>query len=212
MGVIGFFLVCVAIWYAWIKFGPNNSDLIKVKFDYTGKKTAFYSKPKVIAAIVFWLFLLIVGITTSDATTTAIILGLISLIYAAFIVKFFLNRKQLKDLKKKATKVPGKIVGIKTKRVYNREDDHPYHTFVKLIVEYINPYTNQKEEYVPDETVNGNPFYYLRSMDVTVYYLDAEHIWVDDFERIEVLKDNLAYQLTGRVDGKDPGVLRYEKY
>ncbi|MBR2409561.1 MAG: hypothetical protein IKB07_11485 [Lachnospiraceae bacterium] len=34
---------------------------------------------------------------------------------------------------------------------------------------------------------------------------------ISDFQRIKRLKDNIAYQVTGRVDGKDPGVLRYEE-
>ena len=52
---------------------------------------------------------------------------------------------------------------------------------------------------------------YLKSLDVTVYYRDADHIFVGNFQRIKHLKDNIAYQVTGRVDGKDPGVLRYEE-
>lgn len=158
------FLVLCILWVLWVKFGPNHSDLIKIRFDYVGGKKAAYGKKKMI--------------------------------------------------EEKARQIPGKIVGVKKVResYYSRgRQRHRNICHLYLIVEFQNPDTFQTEEYTTKDSVNGNPFLYLKSLDVTVYYRDADHIFVSDFQRIKRLKDNIAYQVTGRVDGKDPGVLRYEE-
>lgn len=216
MALILIFIILgvLIIWYLCFR-NPKNAAMVKVKFDYNNKKTSFYSKGAVIAAVLFWLFLLLVGITTSDFKTTATILGIISAIYMVFIIRYLYIRHKLNRQKKAAKKVPGKIVGLRefTSRRYSRKHNRNNSVWhANLIVEYENPYTFQKEEYVTREEINGSPFYYLKSLDVTVYYQDADHIWVEDFKRIKRLSDNIAYQITGRVDGKDPGVLRYEEW
>ena len=78
-----------------------------------------------------------------------------------------------------------------------------------MIVNYVNPQTGKTEEYTTRESVNASPFFALKSLDVSVYYKDREHIWVNDFKRIKKLQENIAFQVTGYVDGKDPGVLKY---
>lgn len=212
MGGLVFFLVIFVIWYIWLKLSPDQAGMMKVKFDYDGgKKTAFYSKFKVTIAVLFWLLVLVVGITMSDPKTTAMVLGVVTFADLMFIVYYLSGRSKIKKLKENAIKIPGKIVGLR-KKTHTRitDDGIRRYTSLFLIVEYVNPRTLQKEEYVTP-SVNGSPFYYLKSLDVTVYYQDAEHIWVEDFKRIKKLRDNVAKQVTGRVNGKDPGLLRYEE-
>ena len=62
-----------------------------------------------------------------------------------------------------------------------------------LIVEYISPYTNEVIEFITDK-VNGNPFTYLSSLDVTVYALEGGSAYVTDFKKIKNLKDAVKYQ------------------
>jgi len=208
------FLGGLIIWYLCVRT-PQNAAMVKVKFDYNNKKTSFYSKGAVIAAILFWLFLLLVGVTTSDFQTTATVLGIITAIYVVFIIRYIHTLHKINCQKKGARKIPGTIVGLReiTSHSYSYKHNRSTSTWhANLIVEYENPYTFQTEEYVTKEEINCNPFYYLKSLDVTVYYKDAEHIRVEDFKRIKRLSDNIAYQVTGRVDGKDPGVLRYEEW
>lgn len=208
-----FFIAVFVIWFLWVRLRPSKSDMIKIKFDYSTKQTSFYSKGVIIGAVLFWLFLLLVGIVASDPQTTIIILSLISAIYLVFIIRYLLARRKINCQKRAARKIPGKIVGLKehTSHNYSYKHNHSHNVWhANLIVEYEDPYTFQKKEYITGEEINCNPFYYLKSLDVTVYYQDADHIWVDDFKRIKRLSDNIAYQVTGSVDGKDPGVLRYE--
>lgn len=188
--------------------------MVKIKFDYTKSKTSFYSKGIVFAAIFFWLLILFVGISQSDPQTTIFILGLISSIYIIGIIRYLYHRHKQNLQKKNAHKIPGKIVGIMqyTSKYYSYKQNHTRRNWhARLIVEYENPYTFIREEYITKEEINCNPFYYLKSLDVTVYYQDPDHIRVDDFKRIKRLSDNIAYQVTGKVDGNDPGVLRYEE-
>ena len=110
--------------------------------------------------------------------------------------------------KKNSIKLPGKIIGLKTHRFYNY-NSADYNFTYYLIVNYVNPQTGKTEEYTTRESVNASPFYALKSLDVSVYYKDREHIWVNDFKRIKKLQENIAFQVTGYVDGKDPGVLKY---
>lgn len=131
-------------WYVWVKI--RGTDMVKVKFDYTTKKTSRIST---------W-----------------------------------------------------KIIGLKTHSYYSYNSGH-YNFTNYLIVNYVNPQTGNTEEYTTKESVNASPFYALRSLDVSVYYKDRDHIWVDDFKRIKKLEDNIAFQVTGYVDGKDPGILKY---
>ena len=121
---------------------------------------------------------------------------------------FIFQRIKIKKFKKNSIKIPGKIIGLKTHRFYNY-NSADYNFTYYLIVNYVNPQTGKTEEYTTRESVNASPFYALKSLDVSVYYKDREHIWVNDFKRIKKLQENIAFQVTGYVDGKDPGVLKY---
>lgn len=205
------FFVFVILWMISFKLFPNQTTIIKQKFDYIKPRTTFYSKGKVTVAVLFWLFLLFVGLVVAkDVQATIVILGLISLIYAVFVGIYIRDKCKVRQYKQDAIKVPGKIVGTreKTSSHYSYENGCYRVWRGKLIVEFENPYTHQKEEYVTKAEINCGPFWYLKSLDVTVYYKDADHIWVDDFKRIRKLTDSISYQTTGKVNGKDPGLLR----
>ena len=138
-------------WYVWVKI--RGTDMVKVKFDYTTKKTSRISTWKIIVAVLFLMLIFILAFTSDSMQTSA-----------------------------------GRKVNF---------------------VNYVNPQTGKTEEYTTRESVNASPFYALKSLDVSVYYKDREHIWVNDFKRIKKLQENIAFQVTGYVDGKDPGVLKY---
>ena len=78
-----------------------------------------------------------------------------------------------------------------------------------MIVNYVNPQTGKTEEYTTRESVNASPFYALKSLDVSVYYKDREHIWVNDFKRIKKLQENIGSFPSTYPVRKDPGVLKY---
>lgn len=185
---------------------------IRTRFDYDLRPMAFFRPVTVIAAVLFWLFLLLVGIFVSDPKTTAGVLGVVTVIYAVCVVFRLRSMYRMKRFKARSILLPGRIVGQKSVRKYHRGTSRTkshFYTVYYLIVEYEDPHTHEKRELVT-ESVNGNPFYCLSSLDVTVYYQSPERIWVEDFRRSRDGSDNIASQVTGDPYGKDPGVLRYE--
>lgn len=211
--VLLFFLLCVAIWYVWIKMGPNHSDLIKVKFDYEHNPTAFYGPWAVGGAAAFWLLLFVVGAAVADRQTTVVVLGFIGAVYLLFVLRYAVKRAKQAAFKKHAAPINGQIVGTMTHRtVQGRGLDHRHAAHVYLIVAFVHPQTGENVEYIPAYTVNGSPLHFLKSLKVTVWYQDNAHIWVDGFDRVKALKDNLAFQHTGRVDGNAEGLLREQAY
>lgn len=211
-GLIFVLLICYGV-YRYFKWREEKygTDMWMVKFDYDTKKTALPKKSVFIIAAIFLALCLLAYSHSSDKEGGRATIGFLLLIYLAFILFRLWNRRKAARFKKKAVKLPGKIVGMKYK-----EGNWDYKEMQRssglryLIVEYPNPRTGRMEEYTTKESVNGNPFYYLKSLDVTVYYRDDEHIRVEDFRRIKRFEENIAFQVTGKVDGKDPGVLRYE--
>ena len=199
-------------WYVWVKI--RGTDMVKVKFDYTIKKTSRISTWKIIAAILFLMLISILAFTSDSMQTPAgrkvnfLIVGIVVCVYLAVILFFNIQRIKIKKFKKNSTRLPGKIIGLKKHSYYSYNSGH-YNFTNYLIVNYVNQQTGNTEEYTTKESVNASPFYALRSLDVSVYYKDRDHIWVDDFKRIKKLQENIAFQVTGYVDGKDPGVLKY---
>lgn len=212
MSFIIFTVLIFCGWYIWFKI--RGTDMVKVKFDYTTKKTSRVGTWKIIAAILFLMLIFILAFTSDAMQTPAgrkvnfLIVGIVVCVYLAVILFFNIQRIKIKKYKKNSMKLPGKITGLKTHRVYNYHSGD-YNFTHYLIVNYVNPQTGKTEEYTTKESVNGSPFYALKSLDVSVYYKDRDHIWVDDFQRIKKLEENIAFQVTGYVDGKDPGVLKY---
>ena len=201
------------LWLMWVKAKPTRSSMVKIRFDYNGFRSTFYSKGVIITAIAVWVFFLLLGISQSEPAVTVLILGGLSIFYLVCCFRYLADQRTVAEKKKGAYAIPGKIVGMRewTHTYYSRKHGINRTWYGQLIVEYVNPETFQTEEYITEWTVNGNPFYYLKSLDVTVYYKDADHIWVGDFQRIDKWTDNIAYQVTGNVEGKDTGFIRHEK-
>lgn len=169
--------------------------LIKVDFKYAEEKVSFLNKSFTIGAVIFFLFLLLVGYSESDIKTTIDVLGFISIIYLVIGIKTIkiINKKNY--FKKNGIKCQGFIKDMKITRGHRgltNTYDNRYH-LVSLIVQYVNPYNNQIEEFVTDY-VNGNPFTYLSSLAVTVYVLPDGRKYATDFKKIKNLKDAVKYQ------------------
>lgn len=168
---------------------------IKVKFRYVSEVSSFLNEKFTIGAIAFFIFLFLVGYFVSDFKTTMEILGIITVIYIGYVIKTLKIIYKYKYFMKNGTKTSGIIKDIKVKEGYTgltADTDNRY-TIVYLIVEYLNPYSNIIEQFTT-ESVNGSPFAYLRSLDVTVYVLQDGRALATDFKRIKRLSDAVKYK------------------
>lgn len=169
--------------------------LIKVKFRYINEVWSFLNENFTKWAIVFFVSLFLVGYFVSDFKTTMGILGIITLIYIGFVIKTLKIKKKYKFFIKNGTKTSGTIKDIKVKDGHTGLTagvDNRYE-IVYLIVEFKNPYSNKIEQFTT-ESVNGNPFIYLSSLDVTVYVLPEGRALATDFKRIKKLSDSVKCQ------------------
>lgn len=169
--------------------------LIKINFMYTEEILSFLNKTFTKYAIGFLAFLFLVGYLFSDFKTTISVLGIIVLVYVGFIIKTIKIKKKYKQYKQNGVKCDGIIKDIKVVEghsgLLNTYENR--YEIVYLIVEYKNPYTNKIEQ-ITTESVNGNPFTYLSSLDVSVYVLDDGKTLVTDFKRIKKLTDSVKCQ------------------
>ena len=115
-------------WYVWVKI--RGTDMVKVKFDYTTKKTSRISTWKIIVAVLFLMLIFILAFTSDSMQTSAgrkvnfLIVGIVVCIYIAVILFFNIQRIKIKKFKKNSIKLPGKIIGLKTHRFYNYNPGH----------------------------------------------------------------------------------------
>ena len=72
--------------------------LIKVKFRYINEVWSFLNENFTKWAIVFFVFLFLVGYSVSDFKTTMGILGIITLIYIGFVIKTLKIKKNINFL------------------------------------------------------------------------------------------------------------------
>lgn len=169
---------------------------IKINFMYSNEVYSFLNKTFTKIAIVFYIFLFLVGYFFSDFKTTMSILGIVLLIYIAFFIKTIKIKKKYKYYKENGIKCDGIIKGTKVEEhEYYDYDDHDYShvCIIYLIVEYINPYSNEIEKIIT-ERVNGGPFTNLSSLDVSVYVLENGNALVTDFKKIKKLSDSIEYK------------------
>lgn len=164
---------------------------IKVNFMYQEQVWSLYNKTFNMGTILFAL-LLPLAYSMSEANDTKYVFIVLALVYLIFIIKtiriFLRNRK----FKKQGTKCKGIIVDKVVKRGYSRKSGDHY-SLVSLLVEYENPRTGEKKSFVTPY-VNGCPFTYLSSLDVTVYEMPDGSAWATDFKRIKSLKDAVKYK------------------
>ena len=139
-----------------------------------------------------YAFIFLVGYFISDFKTTISMLGIIGLVYLGFWIKTIRIKKKYKYYEENGTKYNGMIKDIKVVTGRRGPAGDKY-TIVYLVVEYKNPYTNKIEQ-ITTESVNGNPFIYLSSLDVTVYVLKDGKALVTDFKKIKKLTDSVKCQ------------------
>ena len=91
-------------WYVWVKI--RGTDMVKVKFDYTTKKTSRISTWKIIVALLFLMLIFILAFTSDSMQTSAgrkvnfLIVGIVVCIYIAVILFFNIQRIKIKKFKK----------------------------------------------------------------------------------------------------------------
>ena len=87
-------------WYVCVKI--RGTDMVKVKFDYTTKKTSRISTWKIIAAVLFLMLIFILAFTSDSMQTSAgrkvnfLIVGIVVCIYIAVILFFNIQRIKIK--------------------------------------------------------------------------------------------------------------------
>lgn len=101
-------------WYVWVKI--RGTDMVKVKFDYTTKKTSRISTWKIIVAVLFLMLIFILAFTSDSMQTSAgrkvnfLIVGIVVCIYIAVIL--FFNIQRIKKLQENiAFQVTGYVDG-----------------------------------------------------------------------------------------------------
>ena len=164
---------------------------IKIKFRYSDEVWSFLNEQFTKWAIIFFVFLFLVGYFASDFKTTMGVLGFITIIYIGFGIKSLKIKNKYQYFMKYGTKTSGVIKDIKIKEGHNSHGKR--YEILYLIVEYQDPYSNKIEQFTT-ESVNGNPFTYLSSLDVTVYALPEGRALATDFNRIKKLSDSVECQ------------------
>lgn len=169
--------------------------ILKVNFKYEKEIWSFLNKTFTVWSIIILIFIFLVGYFTSDFVTTISIIGLFLLIYLGFGIRTIFLIKEKNYYKKYGIKCKGKIKDFKVVKDTHIDlyDGIERIHYLYLVVEYLNPYTNDLVEFTTDR-VNGNPYLYLSSLDVTVYVLEDGRAYVTDFKKIKKLKDAVKYQ------------------
>ncbi len=169
--------------------------ILKVNFKYEKEIWSFLNRTFTIWSIIILIFIFLVGYFTSDFITTISVIGFFLLIYLGFGIKTIFLIKNKNYYKKNGIKCEGKIKDYKVEEetYISPKDGLERIVNIYLIVEYISPYTNKTVEFITDK-VNGNPFTYLSSLDVTVYALEDGRAYATDFKKINKLEDAVKYQ------------------
>lgn len=166
---------------------------IKVFLRYDAESMSFYNKTLVKGLITFFVFLLLVGISVSEPVTVVGVLGVVLFVYALIGIRTICLKKRYDEFRKRGIKCQGKIVEKVVRKGRYDYDSRARSTFVHLTVAYEHPYTGEAVLFETD-SVNGCPYTYLSSLDVTVYVLPDGRAWATDFKRVKKLKDAVKYQ------------------
>lgn len=114
-------------------------------------------------------------------------IGLIYLLFAWKALKVRLSRKKrMKGARIAQGYIQNKIItsGWSVSRPNGNGDYH----YIQLLIQYVDPFTGE-EKLLETPRVNGDPFTYLSSLDVTVYAKPDGSAWATDFKCIKSLKD-----------------------
>ena len=145
---------------------------------------------------------IIVGMFTS-AENKGIFAGIAGIIlFAIFIyIILFVNdkkkdkiRKELNNIKENGIKVEGTLVKFNkyTTRFRRVDGRNEYHSRYTVIVEYVNPYTNEKLQYETPE-LSFDAHHCLGSKKCSVYILD-DKLYVTDFIKLNKGEENIWAQ------------------
>lgn len=119
-----------------------------------------------------------------------IVLGLVYLLFALNAYKVFLRRKErMKGTRISQGYIKNMIVtsGWSMSRLDDNNSGH--YSYINLQIQYVDPFTGE-ERLLETPRVNGDPFTYLSSLDVTVYVKPDGSAWATDFKWIKSLKDS----------------------
>ena len=170
--------------------------LIKIYFRYFRETFSFYNKKLKIGLIFLIILCPIIAYTNSSSDSDFIVsIAVISFLILIYIIIGFhtmIIRKEYKYFEENGIKCNGRIINMISQncgRVRQSDDDTYYYY---LLVGYVHPTTNKFEQF-KTERINGNPYTYLSSLDVTVYVLPDGRALATDFKRIKHLKDSIAY-------------------
>lgn len=165
-----------------------------VHFRYTEKYWSLYYKPFNIGTAVFF-FLNFLGYLASDASDAIYVLLIEGIIYMLFVLRTYRIWRKRQKFKRYGRKCNGVILNLIIKEDYSYSyDTGPRHTnTITLLVQYANPITGEVKIFETPE-VNGNPFTYLSSLDVTVYVLPDGSAWATDFKWIRSIKEGWEFK------------------
>ena len=172
--------------------------LIRIHFRYIEEIWTTYNKTLNIAMISI-ILLAFVGALVESITISElpeyiviglvfIVLGLVYLLFALKAFKVCLRRKKrMKGTRISQGYIKNKIVTSGWR--ISRSDSDGHYEYINLQIQYINPFTGE-ERLLETPRVNGDPFTYLSSLDVTVYVKPDGSAWATDFKWIKSLKDS----------------------
>lgn len=174
--------------------------LIRIHFRYTEEIWTTYNKTLNMAMISI-VFLAFIGALVELRTTSElseqieiglvfIVLGIVYLLFALNAYKVSLRRKErMKGTRISRGYIKKKIVtsGWSMSRLGDHSSGH--YSYINLQIQYVDPFTGE-EKLLETPRVNGDPFTYLSSLDVTVYVKPDGSAWATDFKWIKSLKDS----------------------
>jgi len=157
--------------------------------------------------IVFFLFCilcLVISILASMFTGESMFPGVVGIILFAVFIYIILfiddkskekDRKELNNIKEKGIKVEGTLVKF-NRYITNFRSSKHLRSYYTLIVEYINPYTNEVIQY-ETPVLSFDAHHYLGSKKCSVYILN-DKIYVTDFVKVNKGEENIWAQEDGK--------------
>lgn len=171
--------------------------LIRIHFRYTEETWTTYNKTLNLAmlSIIFLAFIAaLTELKTNSAPSKFIVIGLvftvIGLVYLIFALKALKVLLRRKERMKGARIAQGHIQNmiITSGWSVSRPNGNGQYHYINLLIQYVDPFTGE-EKLLETPRVNGDPFTYLSSLDVTVYVKSDQSAWATDFKWIKSLKE-----------------------
>lgn len=166
---------------------------IVVHFRYQEEVWSLYNKTFNIGTIVF-LLMCFIGYVASDTPNSKYVFVVLGIIYMFFVVKTIRIWMKRKNIMRYGSKCRGSIINMIVEEgsvsdMVDADFMSRSYELVTLLVEYVDPNTGETKQFETSE-VNGNPFFYLSSLVVTVYIQPDGNAWATDFQGLRSLKDS----------------------